>query len=253
MITRLEQVADGVHRLTDGIVNGYLIEDDDGITILDTTWPRNWSGVEGAIHDIGRSLEQVRAVVLTHGHPDHVGAAEHARRTLGVPVHAHRREVDRARGTARGASPFALVPGLLPHLWRPSAFAFVLHATRHGFMNPTWVGEVTPFDDEDELPVPGRPRPVATPGHTQGHTAFHLADRGVLFSGDALVTLDVLTREEGPRLLPDALNGDSGQARSSLAALEGLDADVILPGHGEPWRGAPAEAAAQARSTTRET
>jgi len=251
MSATVEQVASGVYRRPDGLVNSYLVTDDDGLTIIDTGWPRSWSRVEQAVAAIGRSLSHVRAVVLTHGHPDHLGVAEKARERCRVPVRAHRDEVDRVRGKSKGASPFALVPGLLPHLWRPSAAAFVLHATRNGFMTPTWVREVSPFDDGEELPVPGRPRAVLTPGHTEGHTAFHLPDRGVLLTGDALVTLDLLSRQKGPRILPDALTSDPVQALASLQRLESLEADIVLPGHGEPWSGTPADAVAQARAASR--
>lgn len=128
-----EQVADGVHRSSDGIVNWYLLEEDGELTIVDTGWPRSWPDVGRAVQSIGRRLEDVRSVVLTHGHADHMGAAEEARRNLSVPVRAHHMEIPRLKGQKRGGSSWALVPRLLPQLWRPSAFAFVLHAARHGF------------------------------------------------------------------------------------------------------------------------
>jgi glyoxylase-like metal-dependent hydrolase (beta-lactamase superfamily II) len=56
----------------------------------------------------------------------------------------------------------------------------------------------------------------------------------------------VLTGERGPRLMPRVLNEDNEQCRESLRALEPLAAEVVLPGHGEPFRGGPAEAVAQA-------
>jgi glyoxylase-like metal-dependent hydrolase (beta-lactamase superfamily II) len=189
--------------------------------------------------------------MLTHAHPDHLGAAEDARRACGATVHVHRPEVPRAHGKAKGSSPFTLVPGLLPTMWRPSATAFVLHATARGFMFPTWVENVTPFDVGDILDVPGRPRPIATPGHTEGHVSFVLEDHGVAITGDAIATLNVLTRDRGPQLMPDPLNQDADRARRSLNILAALSVDTLLPGHGNPFRGDPADAVNQAREADR--
>jgi len=246
-----QEVASGVHRFADGLVNWYILEEDGELTLIDTGWPRSWPRIEHAISQLDRSPGDVGAVVLTHGHPDHLGTAEKARRECGALVRAYRDEVARVRGEASGSSPFALVPSLLPQLWRPSSLGFVLHATGQGFMTPSWVEEVEPFDaDGEELDVPGPPQPLRTPGHTEGHVSFLLAEQGVLLAGDALLTLDPLTREEGPRLPPDALNVDPAQVRSSLDVLERAEAGTLLPGHGEPWTGSMADAAAHAREAS---
>lgn len=246
-----EQIADGVHRVADGIVNWYLVRDGDELALYDAGWPRSWPRVEAALGELGRRPQDVTAVVLTHAHPDHLGAAETIRRRCGATVHVHRPEIARAHGKAPGSSPFTLVPRLLPTLWRPSAAAFVVQATARGFMFPTWLAQAEPFDIDGPLDVPGRPRPIATPGHTEGHVSFVLPDRGVVFTGDAIATLNVLTRKRGPQLMPDQLNGDPALTRSSLDALATVGAGALLPGHGDPTTGSPAEAVARAREADR--
>ncbi len=246
-----EQIADGVHRVADGIVNWYLVDEGGEVALYDAGWPRSWPRIEAALGELGRGSADVSAIVLTHAHPDHLGAAEAARSRCGARVHVHRPEVARAHGKAKGSSPFTLVPALLPTLWRPSATAFVLQATARGFMFPTWVKDVTPFDAGEVLDVPGRPRPIATPGHTEGHVSFVLADQGVVITGDAIATLNVLTRQRGPQLMPDQLNGDPVQTRASLDVLAALPAATLLPGHGEPATGSPSEIVGRAREADR--
>lgn len=245
----LTQVAPGVHRYADGLVNWYLIEEDGELALVDAGWPRSWGHVEAAVAGLGRTSQAITHVVLTHGHPDHLGAAEKVRQQTGAAVHAHRPEVPRTHGRAKGSSPFALVPSLVPTLHQRTALGFVLHATVRGFMTPTWVKETTAFDAGAPLDVPGRPVPVPTPGHTEGHVSLHLPDRGVVFTGDALCALDPLSRASGSRFMPDALNSDPQAVRRSADALSPLAADTVLFGHGEPFSGSPADAVGRARAT----
>ena len=97
------------------------------------------------------------------------------------------------------------------------------------------VGELSTFAEGETLEVPGRPRVVHAPGHTPGYSALLVEGRRVLLTGDVLATRNPLTGRVGPQIMPSGLNRDTPQALQSLDVLDGIPADVLLPGHGEPW------------------
>ena len=109
------------------------------------------------------------------------------------------------------------------------------------------VVEVSGFEDGDILDVPGKPLVVHAPSHTPGNAALFLEDRRAVVSGDSLITHNPLTGRTGPQIMPAGFNRDTRQAIDSLAALEKLTADVVLPGHGDPWDGPTSEAVRLAR------
>jgi glyoxylase-like metal-dependent hydrolase (beta-lactamase superfamily II) len=111
------------------------------------------------------------------------------------------------------------------------------------------IATLTAFADGEVVDVPGKPRVVHVPGHTSGSCALHLEERGILFTGDALSTIDLLTGRAGPAVPPDFINESSAQALESLARLEGLRAQTVLTGHGEPWTGGIRSAVEIARAT----
>src|SRR5919112_3315821 len=90
-------VAPGVHRVADSYTNWYLIEEDGRLTIVDAGVPSSWDSLHDALRRLGRRLDDVEALVLTHAHFDHVGFAEKARSELGVPVHVHENDVPLTR------------------------------------------------------------------------------------------------------------------------------------------------------------
>jgi glyoxylase-like metal-dependent hydrolase (beta-lactamase superfamily II) len=129
----------------------------------------------------------------------------------------------------------------------------VLRILRAGATRVERLTEVKPFEaGSAPLDVPGGLMPVPTPGHTSGHCAFHLPERGVLIAGDALITAHPAGHTTGPQLCPRMSNHDETVALTSLQALAALSAEVVLPGHGPAYRGSPASAVEQALAAHRQ-
>ena len=236
------EVAPGVHRLGNAFVNCYLIEDGNQLTLVDAGLPGFRSQLDEYLRSRGRSVSDIAAVILTHAHGDHVGMAERVRLEAPAPVYVHAAD----EHMAHTAKIHSRDGSLLPYLRRPAVWKLLAMGVRNGAVKPTKIGELTTFVDGD-LDVPGRPRVIPTPGHSPGHVAFHLPDRGVLLAGDALCTYNPLTGARGPQILPKAFAHDALQAIASLSALERIDAGVMLFGHGEPWTDGPSSAVAHAR------
>lgn len=237
------RIGPSIHRVgREGLVNAYLVEERGEITLVDAGMPGQYGELERELRVMGRSLRDIRAVVLTHGHTDHIGFAERLRRELSVPVSIH--EADAA--LARGAAPNP-ARGLGP--WRVSPLLrFVWYALRQRGLRPPKLLQVATFGDGATLDVPGSPRVVLVPGHTPGSAALHLPSLDALFVGDALATYAVTNGRKGPQLAP--FTADRAQALASLARIEGMAASLVLPGHGEPWLGSPADAVAAVRANS---
>jgi glyoxylase-like metal-dependent hydrolase (beta-lactamase superfamily II) len=231
-------VAPGVHRLGNDFVGYYLVEDSDRLVLVDAGMPKLRRDLDALLRSRGRTLGDLTAVVLTHGHSDHVGFAEQARQA-GVPVHAPDGDAE----MARTGKMHPTERSLLPYLRNASPWKMLARFPSMG--RPKTVQEVVPYGDGAELP--GGLRAIATPGHSPGHHALLLTGRGVLFAGDALCTLNVLTGRRGPQIPAGGFNHSSETAMGSLRRLEDLDAGTVLFGHGEPWTEGIAAAVARAR------
>jgi glyoxylase-like metal-dependent hydrolase (beta-lactamase superfamily II) len=243
MFTR--DVAAGVHRIEDSFTNWYIIEAEEGLTIVDAGVPSSWESLQDALAQLGRPIGDVRALVLTHAHFDHVGFAERLRKQQGIPVYVHDDDVPLTRHPWRYDHERARSRYFVTQL---RALPIVATFLRHRAFWPPPIGAVVRYGDDGVLPVPGRPKVVASPGHTLGHCALHLADRDVLFAGDAIVTLDPYTGRTGPRLVARAATVDSERNLKSLDALLATGAKTVLTGHGAPWTGGIEGAVAAARA-----
>lgn len=244
--TLTQNVAPGVHRLEHAHVNCYLVEADSGraITLVDAAHPRTWAPLQSALTALGRTPGDVAALVLTHAHFDHLGMARRIRAEWGVPIHGHPEEGYIARHPYRYAHerPRSAYP-----IRHPRAVPILSAMVAAGAAGVHGVDHLLPLAPGESIDVPGSPSVVFSPGHTYGHCALHLRDRGAVLTGDALVTLDPYTGERGPRIVAGAATADFDRALDSLAVLAATEASIVLPGHGDPWREGIVGAVAAAR------
>ena len=233
------QLAPHLHRIGNDIVAAYLVDTTEGITVIDAGLPGHWHDLQAELKAMGKSNADIRGVVLTHGDSDHIGFAERLRKDHGVPVYVHAADADRATG---GDKPkVAMGPMRLGATAR-----FFVYALRKGGMRTRYVSEVVDVADGDVLALPGAPVVIAMPGHSPGSIAVHVPLVKAVFVGDALTTRHVLTGHEG--LQPAPFTDEPALALESLDRLAAVDAEWVLPGHGTPWRGKPAEVAQAVRA-----
>jgi glyoxylase-like metal-dependent hydrolase (beta-lactamase superfamily II) len=239
----MTRVGEGVHRFGTRFVNWYVVEEGDRLTLIDTGLPGYWNQLDPALESIGRTRADVEAVVLTHSHADHTGFAEKLRDLVGARVLIHDSDAELARSgrpTRPEASP-------LPYLRHRAALRFIAHLVSSGWSKPVKIRDLSTFRDGEVLDVPGHPRAILVPGHTSGMCAFELSSAGILAVGDALCNGNTFTGRPGVQILARCTSMSSEQALESLSRIEGVNAEMLLFGHGEPWNGSPAEAVAQAR------
>lgn len=239
------EVAEGVHRLSQGIANFYLIEASGKFVLVDAGGTKDWNRFAELVEALGRKVGDLDAVILTHAHGDHVGFSERARATADARVWVHESDQQVA---LTGKAPSGSDGNIGKYLLKAQLYKTIWVLGRAGASRIVPVAEASTFSDGETLDVPGRPRVIHTPGHTDGSAALVLEDRRVLFTGDALVTLNPATGRIGPQIQPSVFNRDSQQAMGSLGNMAGAKADVLLTGHGEPWTGGVEEAIRLARA-----
>ena len=228
------KIAEGLYRIGSDTVNSYLVVGEGGVTIIDAGLPRYWKLLKSELARLGMTLDDVRALILTHGDTDHIGFAAQLHREKGIPAYLHPADADRARLEVKKPrsswGPVKAAP-LIGFLW---------YTVREGGLRVKAVGELRPADDGQVLDVPGKPRIIHVPGHTPGSVAVHVPAVDALFIGDTMTTRNVLTGATGPKPAPFTL--EPRQALASLGRLDGIDATWVLPGHGPAWDGGVAEA-----------
>ena len=226
----LNEIAPGVHHLPVVMANVYLVGHRGGPWVLVDAGLRGtaWRIRQAAEENFGQG-SRPEAIILTHGHFDHVGALAALLREWNVPVYAHALEFPYLTGGSHYPPPDPTVGGFMAQLSRffPTA--------------PMDLGDrvhMLPVDGT----VPGMPgwRWIHTPGHTAGHTSFFRDEGRVLIAGDAVITVEqnnpilLLAQKRVIRRPPDYLTQDWNAAYESVRKLADLEPEVLATGHGLP-------------------
>jgi glyoxylase-like metal-dependent hydrolase (beta-lactamase superfamily II) len=213
----VKPVIKGVHIISMGMANAYLIEGDDGLTLIDAGFPGKEAAVFGTIRELGRSLDQLKHLIFTHGHPDHIGSAAAIVRETGARTYLHPLDIPMTE-SGGPFRPLKAAPGLL----NPVLCRLFFHPDERveavAIDQPLTAGEL--------LPIAGGIEIIHTPGHCAGQVALLWRSGRMLFAGD------VASNMMG---LGDPLGFESlEEGRASQRKLAGLSFDAAGFGHGEP-------------------
>lgn len=233
------KLAPHLYRLGNDIVASYLIDLPEGITLVDAGLPGHWNDLRRTLAELGRPLSDIRGLVLTHGDSDHIGFAERLRSEAGVPVFIHSADAHRVRTGEKPKTPMG--PARIGPM-----LGFLAYGVRKNALRTRHVSEVVEVEDGQVLPLPGSPVVIGMPGHSPGSIAVHVPGADAVFVGDALTTRHVLTGRVGAQ--PAPFTDEPERALASLDRLTGVAASWVLPGHGAPWKGSPADIAAAVRA-----
>jgi glyoxylase-like metal-dependent hydrolase (beta-lactamase superfamily II) len=223
---KAERIAGGVWRVLRGYVNAYAIESDEGLVLVDTGLPKRANRIEAAIQGMGRDMQEVGHILVTHHHLDHVGSLAVLAKMTGATVYAGELDAPIIRGDRKPPGPNRaklLGRTIGPILERigPDPMAGPVQEELHDF---------------DTLPLAGGIRVIHTPGHTAGQVSFLLdRDGGTLIAADAAAALGT---KVGPPTgaIFGMFTEDLAEAHRSFRKLAQFDFEAAVFGHGNPVR-----------------
>lgn len=237
---RPKEVSDNTFFVTGPASNWVILRDGKDFTLIDGGYPGDTRSVALGIRSLGLKPEKASAMLLTHSHIDHTGAAP-LFAEAGVPVLIAAPEV----GAMQGTEKFQVAPAkILRRAWRPRVLSWTWHVFRAGGTKSNSVPAAAAFSDEALQGLPGSPRAIHSSGHSPGHTAFHLPGASALVSGDALIAGHGFSAHCGPQMLDPIFHHDLPGAYEALNSLSAVEASLVLPGHGPVLEMSPAAAVA---------
>ena len=223
------------------LVNWTVVTDGDGVLLIDAGFPGQRAEVLASLRQLGVDAADVHAILLTHAHIDHFGTAIWFAAEHGTPVYCHADEVGHAkRKYLEQASPVDVAM----HAWQPRWLLWSAGDRPQGRLRARRHPDRTGADR-------GSGRDTARAADRDSHARSHRW--ALLVSGGRRADQRRRAGDgapgraaHGPQLLPRVFNHNEADCVRSLAALALLETDVLIPGHGEVWRGPIRDAVQQA-------
>lgn len=229
----VQQVAEGVFSYTIQIVNIAMVRTSNDFVLIDTGMPESEEKIFEIVEEIFGENAKPEAIILTHGHFDHVGSIEKLLTQWDVPVYAHPLEIPYLTGQKNYPDPDGTVEGGLVAKISPMFPNEGVHLGNH----------VKPLPDNGELPYLSEWKWIHTPGHSDGHISLFREKDRTLIAGDAFITVKqdslakVLVQEREVNGPPRYLTTDWQLAKKSVEKLAALHPRVAVTGHGLPMEG----------------
>jgi len=207
------EIVPGIHQVEGVNGNCFIIVRDD-LTLIDTGMPKNSAKIVKYIQDVlKRKPSEIKTIVLTHFHVDHVGDAFDLKKLSGAKVAIHKKDADYVSGRKTPPVPRGVM-GLIFKVLMPLFF-------RSKPVEPD-----IKLNDGDTI---AGLTCIHTPGHTPGSICLFDPASKILFAGD-LLRFDGISIKTGPLAL------DTREVQQSINKIAALDFDIMLPGHGIPLR-----------------
>jgi glyoxylase-like metal-dependent hydrolase (beta-lactamase superfamily II) len=213
----VKRVIKGVQVVPMGMANAFLIEGDDGLTLIDAGYPGKEAAVFGAIRGLGRSPDQLKHLIFTHGHPDHIGSAAAIVRETSARTYMHPLDIPIAE-SGGPFRPLRAAPGLLRRVLCKLLYHPEERLAAVAIDQPLTPGEI--------LPIAGGFEVIHAPGHCAGQVALLWRPGRMLFTGDVCMNIMGLGDPVGFESLQEG--------RASQRKLASLSFDAAGFGHGEP-------------------
>ncbi|HTY89852.1 MAG TPA: MBL fold metallo-hydrolase [Methanocella sp.] len=211
----MAELVPGIHLVDNSIgCNTYIIIDS-GITLVDTGLRGNEKNIYGCLQKLGYTPKDIRRIIITHAHIDHINCLYRLKSDSGAQVFAGAAEAD----MIEGRKPLHAAGGLF------GIFSGIMRI----YYRYRPVNVDVKLREGDNIDVLDGLKVITLSGHSEGNLGLYSPQHSLVFSSDTIRVLDGRLAAPNPKF-----TADMAEAIDAIKRLSGLSFDIMLPGHGKP-------------------